>query len=95
MVIGVQESGKIRSRTELPAGLVTGFDISKKTAIGEDVGQPESSEVLQSGIYNLHKIRRIHTETKMRKRNFKADETIFENALKSYDKEGSQKSLTD
>ena len=31
----------------------------------------------------------------MRKRNFKADETIFENALKSYDKEGSQKSLTD
>ena len=30
VVIGVQESGKIRSRTELPAGLVTGFDISKK-----------------------------------------------------------------
>lgn len=28
VVIGVQESGKIR--TKLPAGLVTGFDISKK-----------------------------------------------------------------
>ena len=30
VVIGVQQSGKIRSRTKLPAGLVTGFDISKK-----------------------------------------------------------------
>jgi len=31
----------------------------------------------------------------MRKINFKVDETKFENALKSYDKEGSQKSLID
>ena len=30
VVIGVQENGKIRSWTKLPAGLVTGFDISKK-----------------------------------------------------------------
>ena len=59
------------------------------------MGQPESSEVLQSGIYNLHRIKRIHTETKIRKINFKVDETKFENALKSYDKEGSPKSLTD
>ena len=45
------------------------------------MGQPECSEVLQSDIYNLHKIRRIHTETKMRKINFEVDETKFENAL--------------
>lgn len=30
----------------------------------------------------------------MRKVNFEVDETKFENALKSYDKEGSQESLT-
>ena len=59
------------------------------------MGQPECSEVLQSDIYNLHKIRSIHTETKMRKINFEVDETKFENALKSYDKKGSQESLTD
>lgn len=31
----------------------------------------------------------------MRKINFEVDETKFENALKSYDKKGSQESLTD
>lgn len=29
-IVVIGESGKIRSRTKLPAGLVTGFDISKK-----------------------------------------------------------------
>lgn len=46
----------------------------------EDVGQPTSSGELQGGIYKLYKIRRIHTEGKMWKRNFKINENKIENA---------------